>query len=306
MPAARSTPAVARSLASVLEQSLKDVEVLVGDETGDAAAAVEQADDARVHYQRNARPLGFAGNHEALLARARGRFVAFLHDDDHWDPSYLEQAVLRLEASPQAGFALTAHREAPSGASAPHPPSGCHAQPLTLLLDPRYRFLPSATLARRQALHDVRSPWPRLSCGDMVVYLDAAQAGWGVAIVDQVLVSYARHAGQISSDEARFREDLAQLFELYRFDEPAAERLRRRRIADARLSLARTHLKAGAPADVRASVEQARAAQRSARTALEGAALLALSERPGLLRGVLSGWYAVRGVPRTAGGAGAG
>ena len=163
--ASRSTVAVARSLASVLEQSFGDVEVLVGDETGAAAAAIEQADDPRVRYRHNSSPLGFAGNHEALLAQARGRYVAFLHDDDRWEPGYLEQAVRRLEASPRAGFVLTAHREVPGGAVAPHPPAGCHARPLSLLLDPRFRFLPSATVVRREALRDVRTPWPELSCG---------------------------------------------------------------------------------------------------------------------------------------------
>lgn len=288
---------VARSLASVLEQSIEDVEILVGDETGAAREAVERAGDARVSYLRNAPALGFTRNHEALLDRARGLFVAFLHDDDLWDPGYLEQAVLRLEASPRAGFALTAHREAPSGAVAPHPPAGCWAQPLPLLLDPRYRFLPSATVARRAALRDVRSPWPDLSCGDMVLYLDAALAGWGVASVDRVLVTYTRHADQISSAEARFRADLAQLFELYRFDDPVAERLRRRRVADALLSLGRTQLKQGRPAEVRASVARARGARRSTRTMLEGAALIELGARPRLLRAVMGGWYAVRGLP---------
>ncbi len=161
-------------------------------------------------------------------------------------------------------------------------------------------------MARREALRDVRTPWPELSCGDLVLYLDAAGAGWGATVVSEALVSYARHAGQISSDEVRFREDLAQLFDLYRFDEPATERLRRRRIADARLSLARTHLKASRLTDVRASVAAARAARRGPRTLLEGAALIALGKRPSLSRAVLGGWYAVRGVPRTAGGAGAG
>jgi hypothetical protein len=134
----------------------------------------------------------------------------------------------------------------------------------------------------------------------MVLYLDAALAGWGVAVVDEPLVAYVRHPGQLSAEEARFRADLAELFELYRFAQPAAERLRRHRVAAARLSVARAQLRAGLPEQARASIAQARAAQRSRRTRLEGAALIGLSRRPRLLRAVLRGWYALRGVPPTA------
>jgi glycosyltransferase involved in cell wall biosynthesis len=304
MPASRSTAAVVRSLESALGQTLRDLEVLLGDDGGHAQEAVDQLGDPRVRYRRNSPPLGFAGNHESLLAGAKGRYVAFLHDDDWWEPTYLEQAVRRLEASPRAGFVLAAHRERPSGALAPHPPAGSRADALRLCLDKRFRFLPSATVMRRTALADVRPSWPRLSCGDMVLYLDAAAAGWGAAILDAPLVSYARHAGQISSDESRFREDLARLFELYRFDDPSIERLRRYRVASSRLSIARTHLKDGRVTEVRADVRRARAAKRNLRTRFEGMALIAMSRRPRLLRATLRAWYAIGGIPPAAGQAG--
>lgn len=301
MPVSRSAAEIGRSLDSVLAQSLGDVEVLVGDDGGHGREVVERAGDARVRYRRNASPLGFAGNHEALLREARAPLIAFLHDDDRWEPAYLEHAVRALERSPRAGLALTAHRELPGGAVAAHLPSGSHADALPLLLADAVRLLPSATVLRREVLADVRSPWPPLSCGDMVLYLDAAAAGWGVAVVGEPLVAYVRHPGQLSADDTRFREDLAELFELYRFEQPAVERLRRHRVAGARLSVARAHLRAGRPDAARASVAQARDAERSRRTRVEGMALIGLSRRPQLLRAVLRAWYAIRGVPPTTG-----
>src|SRR4051794_14615549 len=110
MPVSRSASAVRGSLDSALAQSVAEIEVLVGDDGGEGAAAVAAAGDPRVEYRRNAPTLGFTGNHEALLARARGEFVAILHDDDRWECGYLERAVERLRASPAAGFVLTAHR----------------------------------------------------------------------------------------------------------------------------------------------------------------------------------------------------
>src|SRR6185312_14680818 len=186
-----------------------------------------------------------------------------------------------------------------SGVVAPHLPPGHHPDALPLLLDERVRMLPSATVLRREALADVRRPWPALSCGDMVLYLDAAAAGWGVAVVDEPLVAYVRHPQQISADEIVFRSDLAELLELYRFDDRAAERLRRRRVAAARLSSARAQLKAGDPAAARASIARARAVARTPRTQAEAALLSLLGRHPGLLRAVLRAWYLVRGVPPT-------
>jgi len=133
----------------------------------------------------------------------------------------------------------------------------------------------------------------------MVMYLDGAVAGWGVAVVDEPLVSYVRHPGQISAREIRFREDLARLLELYCFDDRATERLRRRRATSAWLSVARAQLKAGDTPAVRASVARADATLRAPRVRAEALALTALSERPRLLRAVLRAWYALRGTPPT-------
>ncbi len=299
MPVSRSAAQIARSLESVLAQTLADIEVLIDDDGGDGRAVAERAGDARVSYRRNEPPRGFVGNHEALLARARGDLIAILHDDDTWEPRYLETAVRALERSASAGFALTAHRELPSGAVAPHLPPGAHPEALPLLLDERVRMLPSATVLRREALADVRRPWPALSCGDMVLYLDAAAAGWGVAVVGEPLVAYARHPRQISADEVAFRSDLAELLELYRFDDRAAEQLRRRRVAAARLSSARAQLKSGDTTGARADVARARSIAPTPRTRAEAALLLLLSGRPRLLRAVLRAWYLVRGVPPT-------
>jgi len=299
MPVSRSATEIARSLASVLDQSFDDVEVLVDDDGDAGRAVVERAGDPRVAYRRNDPPRGFVSNHEGLLARARGELIAFLHDDDTWSPAYLETAVRALDADPAAGFALTAYRELPAGRIAPHPPAGAHTRALPLLLGARYRVLPSATVLRRAVLGDVRSPWPRLSCADMVLYLDAALAGWGVAIVAEPLVAYVLHPGQISARELRFREDLARLLGLYRFDDPTVERLRRRRAASAWLSVARARVKAGDGEAARAALAHARAADDDMRVHAEATALRALSRRPRLLRLALCAWYGVRGVPPT-------
>jgi glycosyltransferase involved in cell wall biosynthesis len=300
MPVSRSTPEVSASLQSVLAQSMQDFEILIGDDGGQGERALELSDDPRVRYELNSPPRGFTSNHEALLARARGAFIAFLHDDDRWEATYLQRATAQLADSPRAGFVLSGHRESNSSAPAPQPAAGFHTQALPVVLDERYRILPSTTVIRRTALADVRSPWPRLACGDMVLYLDMAAAGWGLAVTAEALVHYARHPDQISADDTRFREDLATLFELYRFADPQDERLRRHRVASTRLSVARADLRHGRGARARVNLRRALAAERGLRNCAEGIALLSLSLCPPLLRIVVRAWYRIRGTPLTA------
>ena len=107
--ATRNRPELmARALASIREQTLQDFEVLVTDD-GSALDALEgnravfAALDGRFQFQAPLAP-GTSGSGPAIaknrgLARAGGRFIAFLDDDDCWVwPRYLETAVTALEA----------------------------------------------------------------------------------------------------------------------------------------------------------------------------------------------------------------
>ncbi len=60
------------AMESVLTQERGDLELLIGDDSGDLEAVVTSFDDPRVRYRRNASRLGMAGNWTALLdKRAR-------------------------------------------------------------------------------------------------------------------------------------------------------------------------------------------------------------------------------------------
>ena len=72
MPAHRDSAAFRRALQSVLGQDHRDIEVIVSDDSGgDLEPCVREADDARIRYFANPRPLGFARNHTTTLDRAR-------------------------------------------------------------------------------------------------------------------------------------------------------------------------------------------------------------------------------------------
>jgi glycosyltransferase involved in cell wall biosynthesis len=73
------------ALQSVLEQSLKPYEVLIGDDSVDnetKAVVMEYEDEGRIRYLDNDPPLGQAKNVDRLFQAAEGDYIVLLHDDD--------------------------------------------------------------------------------------------------------------------------------------------------------------------------------------------------------------------------------
>ncbi len=88
------------AVASVLAQSVADFEVLVVDDAG--TRPPEPFDDPRVRVIRRARNGGPAAAINTGAAAARGRYLAFLADDDLWVPHRLELALQGLARAPVA------------------------------------------------------------------------------------------------------------------------------------------------------------------------------------------------------------
>jgi len=67
--------------------------------------------DPRVRYFRNEHNLRYAGNQNAAVSRARGEFIAFVHDGDIYHPDMVTKWVESLRAYPTAGLVFNARRE---------------------------------------------------------------------------------------------------------------------------------------------------------------------------------------------------
>ncbi len=110
---------LARTLASIVAQSLQDFEVIIVDDgstDGSADIAASHPDRRfRLMSQRNAGP-GAARN--AGIAAASGEFVAFLDADDEWSPDYLSSAVARLRSEANAASITASYAEMPAGVAA--------------------------------------------------------------------------------------------------------------------------------------------------------------------------------------------
>lgn len=85
---------------SVLRQTVRDLECLVVDDA--SPAPVRVVSDPRVRVVRNSANLGEPGARNRGLREARGRYLAFLDDDDEFTPDRLEMALEGLTSAPIA------------------------------------------------------------------------------------------------------------------------------------------------------------------------------------------------------------
>lgn len=103
---AQSLPMAAKS---VLEQSYRDLELIVVDDasTEDIEAVVRQLGDDRVRYVRQPENRGAAAARNRGLVEAHGTLIAFQDSDDMWLPGKLERQVALLEAQgPEVGVVI--------------------------------------------------------------------------------------------------------------------------------------------------------------------------------------------------------
>lgn len=101
---------LAEAVSSVLDQSVTGVEVLVSDDG--SVPAVSAFGDPRVQVLRRPTAAGPAGARNRALTAARGRFVAFLDDDDRWTTDRLDLALAGLRRAPVA-VCWTRHLDRP-------------------------------------------------------------------------------------------------------------------------------------------------------------------------------------------------
>jgi glycosyltransferase involved in cell wall biosynthesis len=100
MPSYNKGPYISTAIASVLSQTLEDLELVVVDDgsTDSSSTSVERlaAEDSRIRLVRHANRLGPSAARNTGIRRARGGFVCLLDSDDIFSPTWVEHAVQRL------------------------------------------------------------------------------------------------------------------------------------------------------------------------------------------------------------------
>jgi glycosyltransferase involved in cell wall biosynthesis len=102
------------AIESVLAQTFTAWRLTIG-ENGPGGGEVEAAvtpylADPRVRFVVSGRNVGASRNAAKLVSDTTAKYVGLLHDDDLWDPGFLERRVAFLDAHPGCGLVFSACR----------------------------------------------------------------------------------------------------------------------------------------------------------------------------------------------------
>ncbi|RLF83553.1 glycosyl transferase, partial [Thermococci archaeon] len=88
-----------RAIASVLNQTFTDFELIVVDDASpdNTPEVVRSINDGRIRYVRLKKNSGGPVARNTGIRKARGRFIALLDDDDEWLPNRLELQIKKFE-----------------------------------------------------------------------------------------------------------------------------------------------------------------------------------------------------------------
>ncbi len=194
------------TIRSVLAQTFTDFEyVILSDGSTDSTSRVVRSfaeEDGRIRFIACPH-MGLARAWEALFGMTQGEYVAWLSDDDLWEPTFLESAVRVLDESPDAAVAYTDYNRLVDGKLVPDvEPRRCNLDIGNL----SYGCFISMCLAliRRATLEKVRDhkgfyfdPIGGSACGDWVLFLNLFAYGRFVHICEP-LGALRMHAEQDS------------------------------------------------------------------------------------------------------------
>jgi len=208
VPAHDQAPYIAAALRSALAQDV-DLEVVVQDDasTDGTGSVVDGIADPRVRYARHGRRLGVAATRNACLARARGRYVAWLDADDEHLPGMLARQVEALEADPGIGLAhggfqvMTAGGEPLADWPAPFEGDAVEAPAVAFRHLLASNEMTTSTVVVRRECHDATGgfrPEIGVSSTDWDAWLRIVRHN-GVAYTAAPVARYRQHKGTISS-----------------------------------------------------------------------------------------------------------
>jgi glycosyltransferase involved in cell wall biosynthesis len=103
-----SAPYVRTAIASVLNQSYRNFELIIGDDNSkdNTWEIVNSYGDARIRTYRNAQNLTQYPNRNRAMDLAQGKYIVYIDGDDVIYPHGLEFMVRMLEAFPECGMAV--------------------------------------------------------------------------------------------------------------------------------------------------------------------------------------------------------
>lgn len=222
-----------RAIESVLRQSATNFELIIVDDASrdgtEAFLASVETRDPRVRVVRLQTALGGAGARNAGLRLCRGKWTAFLDDDDQWLPAKLQRQLEKLSANSSAVASSCGYiRCLPSGRSKKVRVSSDATMPRLLASS----MLGSASLCvcSTRILREIGGFDPALrSAQDMDLWVRLRQRG-EIEVCREALVLYGVHIGPRISTDMRGQYIGSRQF-YFKHRNLMDERLRRGRVA---------------------------------------------------------------------------
>ena len=218
MPAYNVEPFIGAAIASVLGQSMPDLELIIVDDgatDGSHAAALRAAGgDPRVRIIRQ-HNRGLSAARNTALRHASAPLIALLDSDDLWAPSYLEKQLALLEADPTLDV-VTGNAWNLGGPNDGEPARPCpdlRLQPdLTgILADEESIFVMS--VFRRRVYETIGGFDETFATNeDYDFWLRAAIAGFRFARNDEPLGYYRRREDSLSASDIRMLRGILKVY----------------------------------------------------------------------------------------------
>ncbi len=99
------------ALSSAVGQTYQNLEILVCNNASDlpTTEVINSFDDSRIVHIQRFENIGMTQNAVLGSKATRGKYLAHLHDDDIWEPTFIEKLVSGLEKHPEAVVAFCDH-----------------------------------------------------------------------------------------------------------------------------------------------------------------------------------------------------
>ncbi len=245
---------LATAIASVLDQTYTDFELIVCDDgsTDSTALLMSEFVGHGIRYIRHPQNIGKSNNMRSGFAARRGEYFIKFDDDDRLTPQFLERTSAILDKDPNIDFVSSDHwvidinnqidenlTKLNSRRWGRTEFSAGIIEDLLTTVFVKQSLQIGATLFRSSVLEEVgfmRPNWQ--NCEDNDLFVRLAIAGKRCYYLPEFLMEYRFHAQQQECDRAiPYLTDKLRYLTGYEFDAEKLEAVRLRRIAETQLAL---------------------------------------------------------------------
>ena len=199
------------TLWSVLNQTYRDIEVIVSDNASgeDLQSEVTAANDPRVIYTRRKENVGATGNFSFLQTLVTAEYVIYLCSDDLLLPDCVEKVIAVLDKNPDRGGAvyMAAHYSEEGFLYLSSMPDRTYATATEYTGDPTvrdFRYTAPSLFCFRRAVFDRLGGWNKnlLAIGDWELYTRMVKQGGGIIYIHEALAIIRQHGNRDSNTTA--------------------------------------------------------------------------------------------------------